>query len=161
MKSSLTLLLPVARPTSLSYYRRRQPQENKKKPESDTHIDGLISRLLRELSESEQVIDLHDSGLGAFSLLPLSCFGLSTTQLFSKGPCRRRWVNVHTSCALSIFVYAALVSSKNISCTAGFSSSSLSVCIQLRIRSCESSSMGTDTNLDCPTRMMEVMISIA
>ena len=33
--------------------------------------------------------------------------------------------------------------------------------MQFMIRSCESSSMGTAENLDCPTRMIDVMIRMA
>ena len=66
-----------------------------------------------------------------------------------------------TSCAATIFEYAAFVWLRNISCTTGFTSSSLRVWMQLSIRSLESSSMGAVVNFDWPTRIVEVMTSIA
>ncbi len=68
---------------------------------------------------------------------------------------------MHTSCAATIFEYAAFVSLKKTLCTTGFTSSSLNVWIQLSIRSFESSSIGAEQNLDWPTRIVDVMISIA
>jgi hypothetical protein len=43
----------------------------------------------------------------------------------------------------------------------GVASGSLSVCMQLKICSCESSLIGTMMNLDFPMQMMEVVINIA
>ena len=68
---------------------------------------------------------------------------------------------IYTSCAATIFEYAAFVSLKKMLCTTGVTSSSLSVWMQLSIRSFESSSIGAEENLDWPTRIVDVIISIA
>lgn len=54
-----------------------------------------------------------------------------------------------------------MVSLRKMSWTAGCASSSLRVWMQFMMRSLESSSIGTETNLDWPTRMMDAMMSIA
>lgn len=64
------------------------------------------------------------------------------------------------SSVFTIVEYAFFVSRKNTSAMTLLLCNSASVSMQFMIRSCESSSMGTAENLDCPTRMIEVMINI-
>ena len=86
----------------------------------------------------------------------------------SLSPSSTRWSaasystdNPRTSSVFTIVLYAAFVSFKNTSCMTLEFCSWARVSMQFMIRSCESSSIGTAENLDCPTRIIEVMMRIA
>ncbi len=77
-----------------------------------THINDIVSGLLGELTESEEVVDLHNLGLGLLQFLLLCCLLLQMDALDQYEPTCRRCKR--TSCAATIFEYAALVSFKKI-----------------------------------------------
>ena len=155
MKSSWISPEPVARPTSSSYYKKIRSLKDQRG--ITTHIYGFICGLLWELTEREQVINLNGNSLRRLGFL-LLCSSFLIQSLNRVIPKQK---NIkQTSWAPSILEKALFVSSKNTSWTADCVSSSLKVWMQFMIRSLESSSICAVTNLDWPTRMIDVIISI-